>query len=110
MELRSNTVREEGIAVKWFIYDLLFVAFILGLPIQAQADTKVMVIVKESEDIVPHPNELIPQTNDMPTSRGQPKFLPKTNEITSQETLLGIVVLGSTLIVGLYKEKRKNNE
>ena len=96
MELRSNTVREEGIAVKWFIYDLLFVAFILGLPIQAQAEdkttdaqagTKVMVIVKESEDIVPHPNE-----------------------ITSQETLLGIVVLGSTLIVGLYKEKRKNNE
>ncbi|EGO8509593.1 peptidase [Enterococcus faecalis] len=119
MELRSNTVREEGIAVKWFIYDLLFVAFILGLPIQvqaedkttdAQAGTKVMVIVKESEDIVPHPNELIPQTNDMPTSRGQPNFLPKTNEITSQETILGIVVLGSTLIVGLYKEKRKNNE
>ncbi|WP_224798939.1 hypothetical protein [Enterococcus faecalis] len=62
--------------MKWFIYDLLFVAFILGLPIQvqaedkttdAQAGTKVMVIVKESEDIVPHPNELIPQTNDMPT-------------------------------------------
>lgn len=110
MELRSNTVREEGITVKWFIYDLLFVAFILGLPIQAQAGTKVMVIVKESEDIVPHPNELIPQTNDMPTSRGQPNFLPKTNEITSQETILGIVVLGGTLIVGLYKEKRKNNE
>ena len=51
--------------MKWFIYDLLFVAFILGLPIQAQAEdkttdaqagTKVMVIVKESEDIVPHPN------------------------------------------------------
>ena len=46
----------------------------------------------------------------MPTSRGQPNFLPKTNEITSQETILGIVVLGGTLIVGLYKEKRKNNE
>lgn len=90
MELRSNTVREEGIAVKWFIYDLLFVAFILGLPIQAQAEdkttdaqagTKVMVIVKESEDIVPHPNELIPQTNDMPTSRGQPNFYQKQTRL-----------------------------
>lgn len=76
--------------MKWFIYDLLFVAFILGLPIQAQAEdkttdaqagTKVMVIVKESEDIVPHPNELIPQTNDMPTSRGQPNFYQKQTRL-----------------------------
>ncbi|MGC3482943.1 peptidase, partial [Enterococcus faecalis] len=60
-----------------------------------------MVIVNESEDIVPHPNELIPQPNDMPTSRGQPNYLPTTIEITSQETILRIVVLGSTFIVGL---------
>ena len=104
--------------MKWFIYDLLFVAFILGLPIQAQAEdkttdaqagTKVMVIVKESEDIVPHPNELIPQTNDMPTSRGQPNFYQNKRDYVSRDAL-GIVVLGGTLIVGLYKEKRKNNE